>query len=248
MPGRRIAEGNTAEIYQTENRVIKVFKPHLPETEAEKEAQKQRFAFAAGLPVPEVIDVTPLEGRPAIIMAHAQGKTFGDLFLENRERAEELLALSIDIQHTVHSHSAEGLESMTGRLRRQIEAAHPLSEKQRTLLLRKLEEMPAGESLCHGDFHLFNLIQGKQEVTILDWVDASSGSREADICRTYLLYLQYSKDLAAMYLRLYGEGKGVSREAVLEWLPILAAARLSEHVPTENEDKLIQIVHKAYPE
>ena len=48
--------------------------------------------------------------------------------------------------------------------------------------------------LCHGDFHLFNIIQDvKEDVYIIDWVDAVSGCPEADICRTYLLYIQFCK-------------------------------------------------------
>lgn len=57
--GKLIAKGNTADIYAIDNqKVVKLFKPHFPGVEAEKEASKQRFAKKCGLHVPKVFDVT----------------------------------------------------------------------------------------------------------------------------------------------------------------------------------------------
>ena len=52
-----IAEGNTAEIFRLGNRIIKMYKSHLPETVAIYEASKQEFAYSSGLPVPNVLEV-----------------------------------------------------------------------------------------------------------------------------------------------------------------------------------------------
>jgi len=43
-----------------------------------------------------------------------------------------------------------------------------------------LRELPDGEALCHGDFHPRNVIVDGDELTIIDWVDASSGPPAAD--------------------------------------------------------------------
>ncbi|PYZ96711.1 aminoglycoside phosphotransferase [Alteribacter lacisalsi] len=240
----KIAEGNTADIYLHEDRITKVFKAHLPDTEAEKEAHKQTFARACGLPVPEIFEVTHKEGRQAITMRYAEGRTLGERALENRDQAEDFLRLSIDIQDHIHSFTADPLERMAEKLSRQIITAQLLSPKQQSVLLEKLDQMPSENSLCHGDFHLFNLIQGGGEVAILDWVDASAGNKYADICRTYLLYLTFSSQMAEMYLRLYCGKKAARKEEVLAWLPILAGARLSEHVPLEKRETLVAIVQE----
>ncbi|MFP3489684.1 phosphotransferase, partial [Staphylococcus sp. SIMBA_130] len=69
---------------------------------------------------------------------------------------------------------------MNEKLTRQIGTADRLSQSQKTALLFKLSEMPVKKQLCHGDFHLFNLIMG-DHVTIIDWVDASAGDSRADV-------------------------------------------------------------------
>ncbi|MFC5602677.1 phosphotransferase family protein [Sporosarcina koreensis] len=242
--GKPIATGNTAEIYLHDNMVVKVFKDYLPETESEYEAAKQKFAYACGLPVPKVLDVTKIDGKQAIIMEYIKGRTLGDLLLETMEKAEHYIGLSIELQERIHNIKADGLEPMTTKLRRQIESARSLDQRHKSILLRKLNSFTVDNRLCHGDFHLFNLILTDKNVTIIDWVDASAGDIRADVCRSYLLYKQFSEELADLYIRMYCERSGVAREEILEWAPILAGARLSEIVESEVEERLLDIVNR----
>ena len=101
--------------------------------------------------------------------------------------------------------------------------------------------------LCHGDYHVFNLIISEAGVTIIDWVDSSAGDIKADTYRTYLLYAQYSMELANTYLRLYCEKSGLSQDDIFTWEPIIAGARLSENVASEKADRLLEIVSRYYP-
>ena len=93
-----IAIGNTAKIYLSEDRIIKVFNDYLPDTESLYEANKQRYAYSQGLPVPKVFDVTSINGKQAIIMEYIQGRTIGNLLSENvsSERAERLMKIIND--------------------------------------------------------------------------------------------------------------------------------------------------------
>lgn len=52
-----------------------------------------------------------------------------------------------------------------------------------------LRELPDGEALCHGDFHPRNVIVDGDELTIIDWVDASSGPPAADLARSAIIFL-----------------------------------------------------------
>ena len=45
--GNPIAKGNTAEIYLTDDKVVKLFKDYLPDTESMNEA-KQKYAYSCG--------------------------------------------------------------------------------------------------------------------------------------------------------------------------------------------------------
>lgn len=242
--GIPIAHGNTAKIYHHDNQIIKVFHEHLPKEEARHEAIKQEFAYTSGLPVPRVVDITEVQGRQAIIMEQIQGKTLGELLLKNRDDVEYYLTLSVDVQQKIHQIEAVSFTPMKAKLKSKILSAQRLTDKQKQKLLDQLDQMAFDNKLCHGDFHLFNLILSGEKVYIIDWVDSSSGNRFADVCRTYLLYTLHFNEIAEHYLTLYCEKSGLTRNEVLEWEPIIAGARMAEIVATENPDSLLAIIRR----
>src|SRR5690625_7476136 len=101
--GSLVTRGNTANIYRSGNKIIKVFNDFLPAGEAIKEANKQKHACSCGLSVPEVLDVISINGKQAIIMEYIEGETVGDLFLKNKEQTEYYLNISVDKQLEIHS-------------------------------------------------------------------------------------------------------------------------------------------------
>ncbi|MGG0721942.1 aminoglycoside phosphotransferase family protein [Bacillus mycoides] len=229
--GNPIAKGNTAEIYLCDNKVVKLFKEYLPNTEFLYEAQKQKYAYSCGLHVPKVYEVTKLQGRQAIIMEYIQGKSVGELLLNNLNQAEHYINICVSIQQKIHAISvrSDEIEPMEERLYRQINSVHNLDEKQKGNILKRLDSIIFEPRLCHGDFHPFNLIMSNDDMKIIDWVDASSGDIRADVFRTYLLYSQNSVELAEMYLHIYCKNTGLSRDEIFQWAPIITAARLAEN-------------------
>jgi aminoglycoside phosphotransferase (APT) family kinase protein len=101
--------------------------------------------------------------------------------------------------------------------------------------------MPEGDRLCHGDFHPMNVLGEAAQPYIIDWADAHRGDPAADVCRSYLLLTLHAAELAMPYVDGYCREAGVSRQAVLDWLPYVAAARFAENVPGEI-DRLLKIV------
>lgn len=241
--GNPIAKGNTSKIYLYDNKIYKVFNDFLPDTESINEAKKQKFAYSRGIPVPKVLDVTAVNGKQVIIMEYVKGDTLGDLFLKDQEHAEYYLSLSIDIQLEIHSIIPGAIEPMYDKLYRQIESVNNLDGKQKSYLLKKLDSFTYDNRLCHGDFHLFNLIKADNQIVVLDWIDSSAGDIRADIYRTYLLCSQFSLELADMYLQLYCEKSGFLISDVFQWAPIIAGARLSENISSENSERLIEIIN-----
>ncbi|QAS51501.1 aminoglycoside phosphotransferase family protein [Halobacillus litoralis] len=245
--GAPLAVGNTAKVYLFENKIIKVFNDNLPYTESMNEANRQEYAYSCGLYVPKVLDVIKLEeDKQAIVMEYIKGETIGNLLSDNPEQAEYYMNISIDLQRKVHQNEADSIDLMSEKLSRQINSAPYLGDELKSSLLDKLGSMVFEKRLCHGDFHLFNLIKSDDKVAIIDWGDASAGDLRADIYRTYLLYSQLSMDLADMYLHLYCKKSGLSKGEILKWAPIIAAARLSECVTTERPERLLDIVND-YP-
>lgn len=245
--GNPIAIGNTATIYLSDNKIVKVFNDYLPDTESINEANKQKYAYSCGLPVPEILDVTKINGKQAIIMEYFKGETLGDLLFKDKEQAEYYLNISVNMQLEIHKIIPDAIEPMYDKLYRQIELVNILDKRQKSYLLKKLESITYENRLCHGDFHLYNLIKVNNQLVVIDWVDSSAGDIRADIFRTYLLYSQFSSDLAEMYLRLYCDKSGLLRSDVFQWAPIIAGARLSESVSPENSERLLEIINNYCP-
>lgn len=246
IKGKPIATGNTAAIYLHENKAIKIFRDHLPASAPVYETHKQQLAYDSGLRVPEVLEVTMIEGKHALVMEYVKGKTLGQLVMEDREQAEYYMGLSVDTQREIHNKKIDSLEPMKEKLARQIQSVGCLNDEMKAALLEKLESMTFESRLCHGDFHLYNLIQTDDGIAIIDWVDASAGDIRADVYRSYLLYSQVSTELAEMYVKLYSEKSGLGKEEIFAWVPIVAAARLAENVATEDENRLMEIIHASY--
>jgi len=240
--GNPIALGNTAKIFLYKNKIIKLFNDYLPDTESVYEANKQTYAYSCGLSVPNVLDVTKINGKQAIIMEYVEGKTLGTLLSENKEKIDYYMDLFVESQRKIHLVKADSLEPMSEKLQRQIESAHILDQRYKTHLLKKLDTMTFENRLCHGDFHPFNLIVSDNQVTIIDWVDSSGGDVRADVYRTYLLYSQFSVDLADMYLQLYCKKSGLLKDEIFQWAPIIAGARLSEGGTSEQAEQLLKII------
>ncbi|WP_316571767.1 aminoglycoside phosphotransferase family protein [Neobacillus sp. YIM B06451] len=245
--GTPIAIGNTAKIFLHNNRIYKVFNDYLPETESFFESEKQKYAYSCGLPVPKIIDVTKIDGKQAIIMEFIKGRSIGNILSENMDQAEYYMNISVEIQQVIHKVEAYSIEHMAEKLSRQIESAYNLDNRHKSALIRRLNSMTFKSRLCHGDYHPYNLIMSDNNVTIIDWVDSSAGDIRADVYRTYLLLSHVSNELAEMYLRLYCEKSGLEKAEVLQWAPILAAARLSESVPSEDSKRLLDIINQSCP-
>ncbi len=177
-------------------------------------------------------------------MEYIPGEPLGNLLLKEKEQSEKYLETSVKIQRKIHRIQPlpNEVDSMREKLTHQIRFSKSLSDKQKEQTLQRLTSLVNGNSFCHGDFHLFNLIQTDERVVVLDWVDATAGDFRADVCRSYLLYSQVSSEWADLYLQLYCEKSGISKTDVLQWLPIIAAARLSENVATDNQEQLLELV------
>jgi aminoglycoside phosphotransferase (APT) family kinase protein len=239
-----IATGNTAEIYLNDaGYAVKVYKEGFPADEARKEADKQRYIHSLGIPVPEVLELTTFNGRQAMVMEYIEGDTLGGLVMQDRTLLQACLTASIEIQMMIHEKEAPGLEPMRDKLTRQLHPVSSLSSEEKMGLLKQVDQL-SGTELCHGDFHLFNLVKTEDGIRVLDWVDASSGDIRADVVRSYLLYAGFNQELAGQYLSLYCEKSGLEREEILHWGPVIAGARLSENVPGEDVERLLKIVRQ----
>jgi aminoglycoside phosphotransferase (APT) family kinase protein len=229
--GRFLGGGKEAEVFEYGDRVAKLYKPHALKRSPFREASILAFVESLGLPAPGVWAVREVDCRWAVIMDRIDGP----LFTERVYRDPVTLSAMAALQLRVHASPAAPLASLKAKLAANIASVTNLHEAVRASLLQRLAGLPDGDRLCHGDFHPGNVAGPIGRATILDWLDASRGDPAADVCRSYVLIKPMSAELAAAYVEAYAAAGGMKREAILKWLPVVAAARLAEGVASEAD-------------
>lgn len=249
--GARLAQGRTAEIYAWgDGQVLKLFRDWAPPDLVSYEAGVARSVQNLGLPVPAVGEIVELDGRRGLVYERLAGKSLLQNLLARPWtllRAAHLLA---ELHTKIHLLRAPGLPSQRLALEAKIQFAQPLSPELRQAALQVLSRLPDSDRLCHGDFHPGNVLLTPSGPRVIDWVDATSGNPLADVARTYVLFHLAGQPAGASaglvfrmiragswraYLKRYFQIRPASRQELAGWLPVVAAARLSEDIPEEQE-------------
>jgi len=242
-----VGKGATAEVYRDGEKAVKVYR-NADFDDVKNEFRKQKLVYEKGLPVPEVYDIRTLyEHSVRLEMAYIEARPF---IVPNMKRTDLMkqMEVLVRLQCDVHVHKVDPyiLPEQTRILAERIKQSN-LDSMVKDRLLVELSTLDCGSScLCHGDFHPLNVLYDGNSHWIIDWVDATSGDPLADACRTYLLLQEYASELAEMYLHAFCEMANYEKDEILAWLPIVAAARLSEQISDQTSVGLQRVIQDWY--
>jgi aminoglycoside phosphotransferase (APT) family kinase protein len=262
-PANLLALGRTAEVYAwDEGRVLKLFFDWCPESWVQQEARVTRAVHAAGLPVPDVEDMLNVDGRPGIIFERVDGQSMVRRFRERPWTVTSLGYVLGELHARMHSCEVPGLPSMNDSLERRVNGLEGLEPDLKRAVLGVLSKLPGGQTVCHGDFHPDNVLLTAQGPIIIDWMTATQGYPLADVARTatilemagpppgvpggWLLTLG-ARLVHRAYLARYFRLRPGSRQQLRRWQIPVAAARLAEQIPGEQE-RLLAIVRNGLRE
>jgi Ser/Thr protein kinase RdoA (MazF antagonist) len=262
--GQLLARGRTAEIYAWgDGQVLKLFVPGTADEAIEQEEQSGRIVYAARLSVPAVGGRISVDGRPGLLYQRIDGPILTSLLTRQPWQLMKYGQLMAQLHVDIHDQTATALPSQHERLHRQIEAAPRLSPRARDFALRSLDVLrasSAGDSICHGDFHPYNIVMAAHQV-VIDWNDATHGNPLADVARTVYLLREamlpvgvpagtrivlgsLRNMLCEIYLREYIRVRGASRAQIEAWSVPIRAARMSEGIG-EEEERLVRLLETA---
>lgn len=250
--GRLLAIGNVAEVFEWDSRVVKLYRSPAAKPAAFREAAIHAAVEEMGAPVPAVWGVRQIGSRWGVIFDRVREASFAEQMRGDPIAVPRYLEKLAQLHAFIHSHTAPQLGSLTIRLATNIARTELLDEPRKQVMLSGLADMPEGDRLCHGDFHPVNVLGEVSRPVVIDWPDACRGAPAADVCRSYLLLKLHAEEIAEPYLEAYcrindapESGRPVNkvtRQAILDWLPFVAAARLAENVP-DDFDRLLKIVY-----
>jgi len=230
-----IGTGAQAEVYLLENQAVKVFKHNYDRTEVFYEAMVTSAIEKTNLPIAKVHQVINVEDRMAIVMEYIKGASLQDHIQRDFENLQKYISDMVYLQMEIHSKRAKLPINLKDKLRNRITNSDSLSTLEKEKLVSRLNNLPEGDTLCHGDYHGYNIIEQDGQYFIIDWIDAANGNPDGDVCRTYMLYSFYDDKLAEIYLNTYCGIAEKSRNDILLWLPVVAAARLEDENFNEKE-------------
>ena len=154
---RIIAVRTSKTVYRDGELCIKVFGDDYAKSRILAEAATHAKIEETGLDVPKILEVTKTEGKWAIVSEFIAGKTIERLMDEEPEKRGEYMSRFVDAQIRINSTKARGLAKLKERIEESLFEAG-LSSATLYDLHMKLESLPQGDKVCHGDFAPSNLI------------------------------------------------------------------------------------------
>lgn len=256
-----VGTGFTAKVYLfEENKVIKLFNKDYDVGAVEYEAKIARAIDGAGVAAPKFYQTIEVNGQYGIIYEYVQGEPFFSLLINaSFLQGVRLIKRMAQAQIEINQKNCQGLPSQIDRLSYLIGKAEGI-EAYKDDLLKGLKAIKQESFICHGDFHAGNIIARDGRFVAIDWMNCYAGNKEGDLLRTYLMLVTpdlpsglgkikkalltlYKKALGRVYLREYLKLSGLKKRDLIKWLPIIAAARLDDNIPSERK-WLLKIIRK----
>ena len=254
--GSPIAYGRTAEIYPwPDNQVLKLYFDGFSRESIVREAQLAEKVHSSGLPAPAVGEMVDVNGRIGLIYERVAGAALFEVMPQKPWTIFRYARRMAELHVEMHTRTITlEIPRQRQRLVEKIEAARTLPDGLRERVLAVLAQMPDGDQLCHGDFHPANVLATPQGEVIIDWIDATRGNPLADLARSSIIAQGvaateqttspveklFVRLFHAVYLRRYFALRPAGRVEYGRWLPIVAAARLSENIPEVEQWLLAQ--------
>ena len=227
-------------VLRDKNTVLKIFGPSYKVSLILNEAMNEARAAETGLPVAKVIEVMKLRDHWCIRREWVEGQTLADVMAKDKGGLQKYLRQFVAIQCEIFKKTSERMGNLADKLDKQISAS-PLPKETRYDLHMKLQSLPRGKSLCHGDFNPTNvIITPNGEWRVIDWSHVRLGDPLADVARTYLLFwLSGHVAAAEKYMVLACEALKAKIQDVQKWLPIVAAAESAKEQSSKNHELLL---------
>ena len=248
-----LAQGREAEVFlRDDGRVLKLFREAAWIARAEQEVAALKVLLAAGVDAPRPHGLVDVDGRPGVVMDRVEGE---DMLTAVGKRPWWVwpAAASMARAHAAMHELAAPAEAvpLNAYLRNRIDAGRGLvPDSLADFAQGVLSGLPQGDRLCHGDFHLGNILGSFSAPAIIDWGNATRGEPTADVARTVLLHrfgelppgssraLRVAarlgrRVLISRYLRVYGTLRPVDGTTLKHWLIVRVAARFAEGIEGE---------------
>ncbi len=182
-----MASGRTADVYALSGgHVAKVLRPGFSDALGESEARAAGLVTRAGVAAPRFLGTTRIGGRFALIYERCHGLSMLDALVARPWIYRRLATDFARVQAGSHEHRGAGLPSLRSRLAAVIRRTEVPSHI-RDAAQRRLDSLPDGDALLHGDMHPGNVLLTPEGPAVIDWEAAAAGPPAAGVAHTLFL-------------------------------------------------------------
>ena len=273
--GRKIGEGGCAEVFEwmDESKVIKLAKSNTSMEDLVLELSNNQAAWEHGIPVPRSYGLVDVAGRPGAVFERIVGESMMERFIaklmqptgqaspkggawewDPAMRAD--IAKMAELMHSIHQHAVPGLPSQQDEMAHRIRQGDYLSDDEKETVIERMKQLPQKQQLCHGDLNPGNIIIRDGDYVVIDWMNATSGTPEADIAE-YIVMIRYGvlppelpdaaiavfdavrEPFIRLFMEVYTRISGMAYADIEPWIVPVAARKLCTDAISEREKQLL---------
>lgn len=236
--GKIVGAGNTASVYEwEEGKVLKLFHQGYPDGAVELEYNNAMAVRDMNFAKPKAYEMISYEGRRGIVYDRVEGESLLDRVMRTgdiRECAIRMAKLHKEILRNTTGNVSNYKDFLKFCIPKSL-----LTIDQQEEILQTIHKLPAGNILCHGDFHPGNILMSGGDTYVIDFMNICHGDPLYDIARTVFLVeytpvppesddkdgiLHLKKSLADLYLTQMN----VTREMIRDYLSVIVTVRKGE--------------------
>lgn len=234
-----IGKGCTAEVYEWEtNKVLKLFYQGYPKEAVEREFQNAMAIREMDFPKPKAYELHNEDGRMGIIYDWVKGDLLLDWVLRTGD-LRKCASYMAELHKKIIRYQVNNVPDYKEFLRRNILNSPYENANRQQEVLKKLDKLPNGHNLCHGDYHPGNIILSDGQPVVIDFVNVCRGNYLYDVARTIFLIqytpvpqeapdkemiMQLKKTLADQYLLQMD----ITRDMIKDYITLIIEARPGE--------------------
>ncbi len=247
-----IGKGGCAEVFEFEDgKVCKLFYTGQPIEFIKLEYENSVEIYKNFDAVPKPFKIVNVKKRDGIVYERIYGNSLGDLLKDKKDKNEILdifvnvhkkllgchsknllsykeyfkaiISISKNLDSFVNFQETDELKDLLS-YKKYISSIN-INTNEEITLIKEIDRLPDGDYICHGDFHLHNvLVKSDNTPIVIDFMNVCGAPFLYDVARTFFILKGESSSLSYKYLYKMG----VFEEDILKYINIIKKCRKYE--------------------